>query len=269
MSFLIVAAVGVGVGAAKAISGGIQKKKAKAAAAEAQAELDAQKKAFAQLDTSNPYANMENTMEDLTVNQEEAQFVKEQQMQQQANILQDLRGAAGGSGIAALAQSLANQGSKNARQAAISIGKQERANQMAERKEAANIQSKEREGEIMSRSMEAQKVEGLMGMAGQELAAQRQAVAAADAKMWKGISSAASSFAGGVSSAGGLSNMLGGTGGAGGGVGGFDISNMQMVGDPLPQALGEFQSPASGQFDFTDNFGQGYGPQPTNYVMAQ
>ena len=157
-------------------------------------------------------------MEDLTVNQEEAQFVKEQQMQQQANILQDLRGAAGGSGIAALAQSLANQGSKNARQAAISIGKQEQANQMAERKEAANIQSKEREGEIMSRSMEAQKVEGLMGMAGQELAAQRQAVAAADEKMWKGISSAASSFAGGVQSAGGFSNMLGGAGTPDGGV---------------------------------------------------
>ena len=94
MSFAVVAAIGVGIGAAKAISGGVQKKKAKAAAAEAQAELDAQKKAFAQLDTTNPYANMEDTMEDLTVNQEEAQFVKEQQMQQQANILQDLRGAA-------------------------------------------------------------------------------------------------------------------------------------------------------------------------------
>ena len=218
MSFAVVAAIGVGIGAAKAISGGVQKKKAKAAAAEAQAELDAQKKAFAQLDTTNPYANMENTMEDLTVNQEEAQFVKEQQMQQQANILQDLRGAAGGSGIAALAQSLANQGSKNARQAAVSIGKQEAANQRAERSMAAQIQSQERKGEIMSRNMEAQKVEGLMGMAGQELAAQRKAVAAADEKMWKGISQAGSSLAGGIQNAGGLSNMLGGAGTPTGGV---------------------------------------------------
>ena len=90
MSFAIVAAIGVAAGAAKAISGGVQKKKAKAAAAQAQAELDAQKQAFAALDTSNPYQNMENVYEDLTVNQEEAQFVKEQQMQQQANILSDL-----------------------------------------------------------------------------------------------------------------------------------------------------------------------------------
>ena len=223
MSFLVAGAVAIG--AAKAISGGIQKKKAKAAAAAAQAELDAQKDAFKNLDTSNPYANMENTMEDLTVNQEEAQFVKEQQMQQQANILSDLRGAAGGSGIAALAQTLASQGSQDARQAAVSIGKQERENQMAERRMAADIQGKEREGEIMSRQMEAQKVEGLMGMAGQELAAQRQAVAAADQKMWKGITSAASAVTGGLGGGGGggLGNILGGVGG--GGTPTMDIAN--------------------------------------------
>ena len=73
MSFLLAGAIAVGAaGAAKAISGGVQKKKAKAAQAQAQADLDAQKQAFKNLDTSNPYANLENTMEDLTVNQEEA-----------------------------------------------------------------------------------------------------------------------------------------------------------------------------------------------------
>ena len=96
MSFLLAGAIAVGAaGAAKAISGGVQKKKAKAAQAQAQADLDAQKQAFKNLDTSNPYANLENTMEDLTVNQEEAQFVAEQQQASQANIQQDLRGAAG------------------------------------------------------------------------------------------------------------------------------------------------------------------------------
>ena len=82
MSFLIAGAVvAAGTGIAKAISGGVQKKKAKAAAAAAQAELEAQKEAFKNLDKSNPYANLQNTMEDLTVNQEEAQFVAEKQAQ--------------------------------------------------------------------------------------------------------------------------------------------------------------------------------------------
>ena len=198
MSFLIAGAVVAGVGVAKAISGGVQKKKAKAAAAQAQAELEAQKQAFKNLDKSNPYANLENTMEDLTVNQEEAQFVAEKQAQSQANILSDLRGAAGGSGIAALAQTLANQGSANARQSAISIGKQEQANQLAERNQAAAIQKAERQGEIMSRNMKQQEVQTLMGMAGQDVSSAQQAVAAADQKMWAGISQAGSAAAGGV-----------------------------------------------------------------------
>ena len=198
MSFLIAGAVVAGAGVAKAISGGVQKKKAKAEAAKAQAELEAQKAAFKGLDTSNPFLNLENTMEDLTVNQEEAQFVAEKQAQSQANILSELRGAAGGSGIAALAQTLANQGSENARKAAISIGKQEQANQMAERNQAASIQKAERQGEIMSRNMKQQQVQSLMGMAAQDVASAKQAQAAADAKMWSGITSAAGGIAGGV-----------------------------------------------------------------------
>ena len=228
MSFLIAGAIAVGVaGGAKAISGGIQKKKAKAAQATAQAELDAQKQAFENLDRSNPYANLENTMEDLTVNQEEAQFTAEKQAQSQANILGDLRGSAGGSGIAALAQTLANQGSESARKSAVSIGKQEQANQMKERAEAGAIQKAERQGDIMSRNMEAEKVDTLMRMSGQDVAAERQAVSAADSKMWDGISQAASS----------ASSMVGSIPG---GVGGGDFA-MAAGADPnlggLPEGL--------------------------------
>ena len=56
----------------------------------------------------NPFA--ENVFEDLTVNQQQAQFQAQQGEQQRSNIMQSLRGAAGGSGIAGLAQTLANQG---------------------------------------------------------------------------------------------------------------------------------------------------------------
>ena len=76
---LAVGAIAKGVGGVvKAIDGGIQKKKAKLAAEKAQLELDKRKNQFANLDTSNPYLNMENTAEDLTVNKQAAEFQKQQ-----------------------------------------------------------------------------------------------------------------------------------------------------------------------------------------------
>ena len=213
MSFLLVgaAAVGVGSGIAKAISGGKQKKAARAEEATAKAEMMKQKDAFSKLDTSNPYANMENKMEDLTVNQQEADFMKQQQQESQANIMQQMKGAAGGSGVAALAQTMANQGSMDAQKAAISIGKQEAGNQMAERQAASQIQGAERQGETMSRDMERNKVSTLLGMAQQEKGAAGQKLAAADAKMWSGITGAAGAATSGLT---GMSNagMFGGSG---------------------------------------------------------
>ena len=199
MSFLIAGAVvGIGAGVAKAISGGKQKKAAKAAEEKAKAEMQKQKDAFSKLDTSNPYANMENKMDNLTVNQGEADFMKEQQQQSQANVMQQMKGAAGGSGIAALAQTMANQGSMDAQKSAISIGKQEQGNQMAERQAADQLQNKKASGEVMSRDMERNKVSTLLGMSQSDVAAQGEKVAAADSKMWSGITGAAGAAAGGL-----------------------------------------------------------------------
>lgn len=216
MSFLLVgaAAVGVGAGVAKAISGSKQKKAAKEAEARAKAEMERQKEKFASMDTSNPYANMENTMEDLTVNQQEADFVKQQQQQSQANILQQMKGAAGGSGIAALAQSLANQGSMDAQKAAISIGKQESQNQQLERSQAAQNQVLEAQGDRETQRMNINKQSTMLGMAQSEKAAASQAVSAADQKMWSGITGAAGSLSSGltgIQQAGGFGAL--GTGG--------------------------------------------------------
>ena len=200
MSFLV-AGIVVGVaGGAKAISGGIKAKRAKEEAERAQKELDKQKDAFKSLDTSNPYLNMQNTMEDVTVNQQEAEFMKQQQMQQQANVMQQMRGAAGGSGIAALAQTLASQGALNAQKASASIGAQEQKIQQEKAKEASRIEGLEREGELISRQAEASKTEALMGMSADELATAREARAAAQEQMWSGISQAAGGAAGAAGS---------------------------------------------------------------------
>ena len=122
MSFVMAATavVSAGLGVYKAVQGKKAADDAKDAADAARIEMERHKKAFEALDTSNPYLNMENTMEDLTVNQQQAEFEKQQAMQSQANIMGQMRGAAGSSGIAALAQSLANEGSLQAQKASAS-----------------------------------------------------------------------------------------------------------------------------------------------------
>ena len=136
----ITGAINAFSGIAQAVQGKKAAKAAKIEADKARIEMEKQKDAFAALDTSNPYANMENTMEDLTINQQQAEFEKQQAMQSQANIMGQMRGAAGSSGIAALAQTLANQGSLDAQRASASIGAQEAANQKAAAAEASRIQ---------------------------------------------------------------------------------------------------------------------------------
>ena len=122
--------------------------------------LNEQKEQYKAFEFVNPYADaknqfkdMENTMEDLTVNQQQAQFEAEQGAQSRANIMQGMQGAAGGSGIASLAQAMANQGQLAARQASASIGQQESANQAKERQMAGQIQLQERQGEQQAESL--------------------------------------------------------------------------------------------------------------------
>tara|TARA_R100001129_G_scaffold147031_3_gene108467 strand:- start:872 stop:1639 length:768 start_codon:yes stop_codon:yes gene_type:complete len=193
MSFVLVATgvISAGVGVYNAIQSAEQAKQARNDAKKAQEELDKQKDAFKSLDTSNPYLNMENVMEDLTVNQQAAEFQRSQQLQSQANIMQSMRGAAGSSGIAALAQTLASQGSLDAQKAQASIAQQEQSNMLAERQEAGRIQNLERQGEMISRQAEAQKIGSLMGMAADEVSVARGMEQAAEAQKMQAIQQAA------------------------------------------------------------------------------
>ena len=232
-------AIGAGVkavgGIVQAVDGGIQAKKAKDLADKAKLELDKQKDRFAQLDTSNPYLNLQNTYEDLTINQQEAQFAQQQSMQSQANIMQQMRGAAGGSGIAALAQTLANQGALDAQKAAASIGTQEQANQLKVAEEASKIQGLEREGELISRQAEFGKTQSLMGMAADELANQRDAQQQARQQAIDGVMAvgdAAMDFA---------------SSGALGGIGGGGWQQKAMQGSGSNSLLGAYQEYAGGE----------------------
>jgi len=154
---------------------------------EAQAEYDRNKSKFEGLDTSNVYANMENTMEDLTVNQDQARFQAEQASQGIANVMGGMQGAAGGSGIAAMAQALAGQQQQQTRQASLDIGRQEQANQMAERQQAGKLQLYEAKGELISRDAENEKASTMLGMSQQRLGAANAARQAATSSIVGGV----------------------------------------------------------------------------------
>ena len=214
------AALGVAGGVMNMFGGGAAARRARRAQQKAQEEMNRRKAEFEKLDTSNLYAdvenkymNMENAYEDLTVNQQQAQFEKQMFQQQQANIMQGLSGAAGGSGIAGLAQAMANQGQLATQRASASIGAQESKIGMLRAGEASKLQQLERAGESQAEAMRlrgAEVARGLdyrqtatqLGMSQQRLAASNRAIAQSDAALYGGIGSlvgtAASAAIGGV-----------------------------------------------------------------------
>jgi hypothetical protein len=129
-----------------------------------QAILDKQKQEYKSMRFKNPYENMENVYEDLTVNQQQADFQAQQGAQQRTNIMQNMRGAAGSSGIAGLAQALANQGALQTQQISASIGMQESRNQLAAARGAGAVQIAERKGDQWVQEAEMSRQATLLGM---------------------------------------------------------------------------------------------------------
>ena len=153
----------------------------------AQGAYDQSMQQYFSQDTSNLYSNLENTMEDLTVNTQAADFAAAQQAQGLSNIMGSMSQAAGGSGIAALAQSLANQQSQNATQASASIGQQESMNQKLAAQQAGNLQLLERKGAEQSRALKAQLLGEEFQIDANELAASEEAIQAARAARAEGL----------------------------------------------------------------------------------
>jgi len=141
--------------------------------------LQNQKEAYKSFEFQNPFAGMENTMEDLTVNTAAADFQAEQGAQQRANLLSGLRGAAGGSGVAGLAQSLANAGTMQARQISVDLGQQQTQNQKLAAQQAGQNQLYERQGAAAVQQAEASRESTLLGMEMGEMAGARAGVQAA------------------------------------------------------------------------------------------
>ena len=131
MAFATVAIIGAAAGLAQIGIGLSRRKKLKDDLKAAKAAQEEALQAYQDQEITNPYEDLENTFEDLQVNTQQAEFEARQNQQAQADIMGNLKGAAGSSGIAGLAQILANQGALQTQKAAASIAQQEAANQRA------------------------------------------------------------------------------------------------------------------------------------------
>tara|TARA_R100001460_G_scaffold30227_1_gene59671 strand:+ start:54 stop:893 length:840 start_codon:yes stop_codon:yes gene_type:complete len=149
--FMGAAAIGLGViqGATSIIGARQERKRLRKENERAQRQYEGFRDDIKSLEITNPYADLpttfENTYEDMTVNQQQAQFQAQQGAQARANLLANLRAAAGGSGIAGLAQSLANQQQLQTQQISASIGQQEAVNQRLRAQGAARVQGMEQQ----------------------------------------------------------------------------------------------------------------------------
>lgn len=214
---VISAGVGALTGIAQGLIGGRKRRREERAA---QAEFNRMKSRYEALDTSNPYANVTNTFEDLTVNTQAAEFAQQQAEQGRADILGNLAASAGGGGIAALAQSLANQQTQAAQAAAASIGQQEQRNQMLAAQGEQRMQQLRGQGEAMSQRLEMEKTGNLLQMSAGRLQQAQQARQQATQSLVGGIAGAA--------------GMVGGAAVAGSGNIGEGFRNMMGVQSSLP-----------------------------------
>ena len=207
---------------------------ARAADIEARKRLQEAREAYNAIEFTNPYegitnpyegvtsqfTGMENVFEEPQVDTRAADFMREQSQQQQANILQNLRGVAGSSGVAGLAQQISNIGTQQARQAAVDIARQERQSETARRREASRIDALQRQdaqridmlqrqgnfqadmlqrkGDLFRQQQEQNRIANLYGLAADRQTGTSQALNTAQTQFSSALGDLGGTIAGGV-----------------------------------------------------------------------
>ncbi len=163
----IIPGVGTAIGGAVGgVLGGLFDKGGnQAQAGPSAAELQMQKR-MKQYEQSEFVA--QNPYEDMTVNTQAAEFQRQQQAQEQADVLAATRGAGGGVGAAGLATSLMRSSAAKQQQIAADIGKQEQQIQMSQAQSQSKI-------EADRRVFEQEKLQTLLGMDMAKVTAEEQA----------------------------------------------------------------------------------------------
>ena len=245
--FLGAVALGLGVvqGASQIIGGISERKRLRKEGDRSKRQFQRNLSDLQGMQFNNPYADIqtqfENPYEDLTVNTQQAEFQAEQGAQTRANILRNLQGVAGGSGIAGLAQTLANQEQQQTRQISADIGRQEAANQRLAAQGAAGVQQMEAQaqqtvlgGEDIRQQRERQRTMDVMSLRSGQQALQRdirQQRAQASQQIIGGIGTLAGA---------GFDAYTGGVfGGGNSGIGNTGIGSVDLNNDMFPDYLGE------------------------------
>jgi hypothetical protein len=157
-------------GAAQLGLGAMQLAEANKRRRAAQAAYERSMQQYRAQDTSNLYANLENPYEDLTVNQQAAQFQAQEQQRGMADMMSRFQETSTGGDISAFAQVLANQQAQNLQRASASIAQQEAANQRMAAQGAMRIEGMERMGAERARAFKGNILGTELGMNMQTLA---------------------------------------------------------------------------------------------------
>lgn len=218
---LIQAGIAAAPGIISAVGSLFGRKKRKAEQRAARERLEQAKEKFESIEYKNPYEDLtnpyaENVFEDMTVDTQAADYLREQQQQSQANIMQGLKGVAGSSGVAGLAQSMSNVATGQARQASMQIAQQERANQQArlkgeqlKQKGQFGVDKMQAQGELYKRQQENARTAYMYGLGIDRADAADAARSTARSQFIGGLGQAAAGIAGNYAAGGSRSGKLG------------------------------------------------------------
>lgn len=161
----------------------------------ASAEFSGQKQAFQNQEFSNEFANLENTAEDLTVNQQASQF---QAQQADAALAQGLDAIVASGGGGGGAQAIAAAALQSKAGISSDLAKQESMNQAMRAQQAASLQRDEAQGADDLQLRNYTKSQQLLNMA----SGRKNAADAAREKATAGLISGIGSVAGGLATGG-------------------------------------------------------------------
>jgi hypothetical protein len=195
-------AISGGIKAIGSLFGGRRRRRREKAARKAfQNELSA----YRNMEITNPYDNLENPYEELRnelsnleVSTEAADFQAQQRQQSLAQGLDAFRGAAGGTGVASLAQALAQEQRKSMQGIAADIAKQETMNTrlqaqgaqqlgLAGARAGVDLQKLEGMGATEQQRQQIARQEGLMGITAGEYSAASKARSDATSALTSGL----------------------------------------------------------------------------------
>ena len=243
---LLAAAPGLLQAGASLFGGGKRRREQRAA----QQQFDADQAALRNFQFENPYANLENTAEDLTVNQQAAQF---QAQEANRGLAQGLDAIVAGGGGGGGAQAIAQAALQSSQGISADIARQETANQFERAKQAATNQLREAQGFQTLQNQQYGQAQQNLGQSQQRLSAANAARQQATQSLVSGLGSAVGGFAGAGGFGGGASQAATATAGAGGGgdVAANFLANTEQFTGGVPDltGFGEFTSGQGLNFD--------------------